>query len=183
MFQQLGVIGCGLMGGSFALALNGKALKGSQAVAVNIAPATPGIYTFQYGLGPAIVQNFSDGSFAQASLGAIPAHAAPIGSVITIWANGLGPVSRPIPDGDIPGLGTELVLPTEQLRLFIGDQPATILGTVLHPTLVSLFQMNAFVPAGVTPGNEVPIEIEVDCGDGTVFRSHDDVYIAVSAAP
>ena len=103
--------------------------------------------------------------------------------MITIWANGLGPVNGTVPDGDAPAPGSPLLIPTQQVRLFIGGKPATVLGTVLHPTLVSLFQMNAYVPLGVAPGNEVPIEIEIDFGGGNVFRSRDDVFIAVSAAP
>jgi hypothetical protein len=43
--------------------------------------------------------------------------------------------------------------------------------------------MNATVPAGIAPGNEVPLQIEIDFGGGAVFRSRDDVFIAVSAAP
>ena len=100
--------------------------------------------------------------------------------MIIAWANGLGPISGTVPDGDAPGLGSELLVPTKQVRLFIGGQEATILGTpVLHPTLAALFQINAIVPGGITPGDEVPIEIEVDCGDGQVFRSRSDVFIAV----
>jgi hypothetical protein len=42
-----------------------------------------------------------------------------------------------------------------------------------------VYQVNAVVPAGVTPGDMVSIVIEVDCGDGAVFRSREDVTIAV----
>ena len=54
---------------------------------------------------------------------------------------------------------------------------------VLHSTLVGLNQINAIVPAGVTPGDGVPIQIEVDCGDGSIFRSREDVTIAVQLGP
>ena len=130
------------------------------------------------------MQNFEDLSFAQTegSLGTLDTRPATPGGIIIAWVNGLGPVSGTVPDGDVPGLGSDLIIPTKQVRLFIGGHEATILGTpVLHPTLVALFQINAIVPEGVTPGNEVPIEIEVDCGDRQVFRSRSDVFIAVSS--
>ena len=38
-------------------------------------------------------------------------------------------------------------------------------------------------PAGVTPGDAVPIVIEVECPDGTKIRNREDVTIAVRAAP
>ena len=81
------------------------------------------------------------------------------------------------------GPGFSLLAPTKTVKLFIGGVEAAILGTpVLHPTLVSLFQINTTVPVGVTLGDEVPIEIQVDCGDGKVFTSRSDVFIAVSSS-
>ena len=154
---------------------------------VNATLASPGIFTFDFGPGRAIVQNL-DGSFAQPadSLGATPAAPAPIGGVIIIWSNGLGPVPMPPATGDVPGFDEEgnavLLVPTKVVRVFIGGQLAQAF-PVLHPTLVGVNQVNAVVPGGITPGDAVPIVIEVDCGDGNVFRSRDDVTIAVGPAP
>jgi hypothetical protein len=47
---------------------------------------------------------------------------------------------------------------------------------------VALNQINAVVPEGVEPGDAVPIVVEVDCGDGNIFRSRDDVTIAITPA-
>jgi uncharacterized protein (TIGR03437 family) len=120
---------------SFAVLQNGAPMKGGASTSspflVDVDPAAPGIYTFQFGAGPAIVQNLDDMSFAQpdGSLGTLSAHAAPIGSLIIVWANGLGPINGTVPDGDVPGLGSDLLIPTKQVRLFIGGQEAMILGT------------------------------------------------------
>ena len=72
---------------------------------------------------------------------------------------------------------------TKTVRVFIGGMEARIIGSpVLQPTNVGLNQINVFVPS-VTPGDEVPIVIEVDCGNGEVFRSSAEVTPAVRAAP
>ena len=153
---------------------------------VDAAEASPGIFTFDFGPGRAIVQNL-DGSFAQpeGSLGTTPAGPAPIGGVIIIWSNGLGPVPMPPATGDAPGFDTGglpiLLAPTKTVRVFIGGQLATAF-PVLHPTLVGVNQVNAVIPAGVTPGDTVSIVIEVDCGDGKIFRSREDVTIAIGPA-
>jgi uncharacterized protein (TIGR03437 family) len=158
----------------------------------NVAEASPGIYTFQFGPGPAIVQNVSlgdddvvPGSFAHAegSLPGLTSQPAAVGGVITIWCNGFGPVNGDVASGDVPAEGAGLLETTKDVKLLIGGVEAEIIGKpVLHPTLVGLNQINAFVPE-VAAGNEVSIQIEVDCGDGKVFQSRDDVTIAVRPAP
>ena len=165
----------------------------SEPFSVDAALASPGIFTFQFGPGQAIVTNTSlgnddiiPGSFAQPEefLPGVSGQPAPVGGVITVWCNGLGPVSSPPPTGDVPGAGNPLQETTKIVRLLIGGIEAQIIGKpVLHPTLVGLNQINAFVPQGVTPGDAVPIVIEVDCGDGNVFRSRADVTIAVRPTP
>ena len=157
-FDQVnGVVPWGVTPGAqvpFSVLQNGSLIKGISPFLVQVDPASPGMYTFQFGAGPAIVQNFDDSSFAQVegSLGTLTTRPAPIGGVIIAWANGLRPISGTVPDGDVPGLGSDLIVPTKQVRLFIGGHEATILGTpVLHPTLVALFQINAIVPGGINP--------------------------------
>ncbi|MDA1315337.1 MAG: SBBP repeat-containing protein [Acidobacteria bacterium] len=151
---------------------------------VQVAAVSPGVFTFQFGTGPAIVQNLQfqgddviDGSIAQAA-GSIPGvvtQAAPIGGIIIVFANGLGPVDTPVPDGQ--PAGTDLRRVTGSIRLFIGGVEAEIIdAAVLHSTLVALNQLNAYVPA-VEPGEQVSIQIEAN---GILSRP--DVFIAVRAA-
>ena len=123
---------------------------------VNAAPASPGIFTFDFGPGRAIVQNL-DGSFAHpvgTFGGAPPAAPAPIGGVIIIWSNGLGPVPMPPVTGDVPGFdeggNAILPVPTKIVRVFIDGQLAQSF-PVLHPTLVGVNQVNAVVPGGGDP--------------------------------
>ena len=150
-----------------------------------ISPAWPGIYTFLFGSGPAVVTNL-DGTLAQpaGSLGGSERPAV-VGDVITIWCNGLGLLRNgTVPDWDVPGIESPLLVPEKTVKVTIGGLGAQILppGPVLHPTLVGLFQINVFVPDGVTPGDTVSIVIEVTCPEtGDVFRSRMDVTIAVSS--
>jgi uncharacterized protein (TIGR03437 family) len=99
-----------------------------------------------------------------------------------MWGNGLGLVN-PLPaTGDIPAPGT-VPFTDKTVRVFVGGVEAQVLGAVLQPTSVGLNQINIVIPAGVTPGDGVPIIIEVECDDGTKIRSREDVTIAVRSAP
>ncbi len=108
---------------------------------------------------------------------------AKIGGVVTVWANGLGPLNGTVPSGDIPEPGAPLLFAAKTVTVLIGGVEAQVLGgAFLQPQFVSLNQINAIVPEGVEPGDAVPIVIEVDCGDGNVFRSREDVTIAIAPA-
>ena len=84
--------------------------------------------------------------------------------------------------GDVPPPGT-VPFADKTVRVFVGGVEAQVLGAALQPTSVGLNQINILIPDGVTPGDAVPIVIEVECPDGTKLRSREDVTIAVRAAP
>ncbi len=162
----------------------------SEPFPVNATLASPGI--FEFPPGQAIVTNFSLGddgviqdSWAQPD-GSVPdpnvvTQPAAIGGVITLWGNGLGPVMpAPPPTGTAPGVA---LFVEKTIRVLVGGEQAAVLGSVLHGGSIGLNQINAIVPDGVTPGDAVPIVIEVDCGDDNVFRSRSDVTIAVRPRP
>ncbi|MDA1311862.1 MAG: hypothetical protein O2968_00880 [Acidobacteria bacterium] len=174
---------------------------------ITVEPASPGIYSWGFGPGPGIVTNFVLGKveFAQApgtfcaSFGlahelcvptdpeqvpVVNEKAAEVGGIITVWANGLGPLSGMVASGDIPEPEAGLLFATKTVKVIIGGREAEVLGgAILHPIFVALNQINVRIPEGLTPGDAVPIVIEVDCGDGNVFSSRGDVTIAVAAAP
>ena len=128
-----------------------------------IAPASPGIFSFLFGPGPAIVQNFKiarpededviDLSFSQPE-GFFPppvppatgpvAQPAAIGGVIIIWSNGLGPLTGSVPSGDIPRgpdpenptVGAPLLFAANTVRVFVGGVEAQVLAAFLHPANV-----------------------------------------------
>jgi uncharacterized protein (TIGR03437 family) len=173
---------------------------------VPAADAQPGIFTLQFGPGPAIVTNVAfaggpagvvNGSFAHApgtvcgALGNPPGctaseQPATIGGIVTIWCTGLGPVTPAVPSGTTPAqVGiAELVRTTKAIRVFIGGTQAEVVGGVgaLQAAFVALNQINVFIP-NVPPGNAVPIQIEMDLSSGGTFRTRADATIAVRAAP
>lgn len=78
---------------------------------------------------------------------------------------------------------TRVPFTDKTVRVFVGGVAAQVLSAVLQPSNVGLNQINAVIPTGVAPGNEVPIVIEVECEDGAKIRSREDVTIAVRPAP
>lgn len=102
-----------------------------------------------------------------------------------LFANGLGLLDGPVETGDVPPAGPPL-LAVKQVRVFFGPPGNQVQGTTLfaglQQFLVGLNQINVIVP-NVEPGDAVPIQIEVECEDGTTIRSRPDVTIAVRAAP
>ncbi len=164
----------------------------SEPFEADAALASPGIYMHPPGTTQAIVTNFKQagddvisGSWAQPSdsIPGVVSQPAAIGGVATIWANGLGPVS-PVPaTGDLPQPPGTAPVTDKIIRVFVGGIEAQVLGAVLQSSSVGLNQINIIIPNDVTPGDAVPIVIEVECPDGTKFRSREDATIAVRAAP
>jgi uncharacterized protein (TIGR03437 family) len=172
-------------------------------VEFSAADASPGIFTLQFGPGPAIVTNVAfaggpavvNGSFAQpqgsvcTTLGLPPGcgvadEPAPVGGAVTIWSNGLGPVDVPVESGNIPttvGPGG-FVAAVKPVRVFIGGVQAQVIGAALHSQFVALNQVNVIVP-NVPAGNAVPVQIEIDLNPGGTVRSRGDATMAVRAAP
>lgn len=170
-----------------------KGDSSSESFEVNAALASPGIYVFD-AAGRAIIQNVSlgnddviHGSFAhlENSLGtAFGEQPAVAGGVVTIWCNGLGPVNGFVGTGDVPGLESELLIPTKAITVTIERVPATILGTpVLHPTLVGTFQINVRIPEQLVPNEVARVQIDVDIDGTTVSTPFGSAFIATRAKP
>ena len=101
------------------------------------------------------------------------------GDVITIWANGLGPVDPPVQDGlnsFDPG-GFRLRRATMRPIVRIGGvavPDANILFAGLAPEFVGVFQVNLILPFGLPSGAALSLVIEI----GGV-SSRDDITIAI----
>ncbi len=142
---------------------------------VDVAQFSPGIYTLSgNGLGAAVVVNSDDGSVAQPA-GSVPGlttRPARVGSAIIIYATGLGPVDIPVADGaaSLDTLRRSITVPT----VLVGGREAQVLFSGLSPQFPAVNQINVTVPDGVSPGNQVPLQLRV----GGITTS-DQVTIAV----
>jgi uncharacterized protein (TIGR03437 family) len=136
--------------------------KGTSApVAVSFAPSMPGVFSSSAG-GQlyAIAVNSSDSSLAWPNgLAASGSHPAKAGDVLIIYATGLGAVDHTPKDGGTPSeLATTVATPT----VLFGGVAGDVQFSGLAPQFVGVNQLNVQVPAGVTSGSAVPLQIKVN---------------------
>jgi uncharacterized protein (TIGR03437 family) len=138
--------------------------NGSDSVStpVNIAPFSPGIFGFNASSGTlAIAYTYQDGQFAWPTglVAGLTTHPAARGSLIIVYATGLGAVTPTIGDGDAPGLVLTSV--NTQPVVTIGGITAPVAFAGLQPQFPGVYQLNITVPANAPTGNSVPIQIQV----------------------
>jgi uncharacterized protein (TIGR03437 family) len=119
-----------------------------------VGAAEPGVFTVDStgtGLGAIVNQ---DGTVN----GAV--NPAARGSVVSIFATGEGQTSPPGVTGSVTGSG--LKTPLQQVTVAIGGIGATVQYAGSAPgSVAGLLQVNAVVPAGVSPGSAVPVIVSV----------------------
>ena len=85
------------------------------------------------------------------------------GSVITVWASGLGEFSPALRDGDVPRGANPL---RQGPRVTIGGQASDVLYAGTAPGFVGgLVQLNLRIPAGIAPGR-VFLDVATSGGQG-----------------
>ncbi|OFW40135.1 MAG: hypothetical protein A3J28_06665 [Acidobacteria bacterium RIFCSPLOWO2_12_FULL_60_22] len=117
---------------------------------ITIAVARPAIFTTNQqgsGQGAILNQNFSPNSAA---------NAAARGSVIQIFATGLGP-TNPVVASGTPAPSSPAAVVTNGVTATIGGVNAAVQFAGLAPGFVGLYQVNVTIPAGVAPDPEVPL--------------------------
>lgn len=95
------------------------------------------------------------------------------GDVLTIYCVGLGTVTPPVTSG-AAAPDSPLSYAAAPVTVTIGGQvaaPPTFAGVT--PGFAGLYQIDVAVPAGVTPGNQVPVTISVagKSGPGNIFMA------------
>ncbi len=129
--------------------------QASDPVPMTVAPAQPGIFSFDgSGAGQGAILN-QDGSVNSAG------NPAAAGSIITLWATGAGQLSPPGIDGAVT-TSDSLPVPVLPVTAQIGGQAATVLYAGGAPGIVAgVIQVNLRVPRGTAAGAAVPLVLSV----------------------
>jgi uncharacterized protein (TIGR03437 family) len=134
----------------------------STATPVNIAPFSPGIFGFATSSGTlAIAYTYQDGMFAWPanSVQGLTTHPAAPGSLVIVYATGLGAVNPPLADGAAPG--SVLTSANTPPVVMIGGVSAPVLFAGLQPQFPGVYQLNITIPTNAPTGSAVPIQIQV----------------------
>ena len=120
----------------------------------------PGIFTLgpPYGNQGAILIGNSN-KLAMPVTANIPSQPAAVGGVISIFCTALGATDPAVASGQ-PGPSAEpLAQVKTPVTVTIGGKPATVSFAGMAPGFAAVYQVNAQVPTGVTPGDAVPVVI------------------------
>jgi uncharacterized protein (TIGR03437 family) len=126
-------------------------------ISVDVAPAEPAIFGYPLPGDPP-----TQGAVVNAITGVVthPGTPATAGDILAIYCTGLGAVDQNLADG--AGAPSSPLANTATLPIVtIGGKDAKVAFSGLAPTYVGLYQIDATVPPGVTPGNQVPIVISI----------------------
>jgi len=133
---------------------NGPAL--SVPLSVVIAPAQPAV--FAQGDGAGVVFDVKPGQSAQVLVDA--AHPMSAGDAIVIYCAGLGPVNPPVAAGSAAPFSPP-AMTTNPVTVTIGGKSAQVFFGGLVGGFAGLYQVNAYVPKSITPGDAVPLILTV----------------------
>src|ERR1035437_5894628 len=151
---------------SLTATVNGQT---STAQTVSLAAFSPGIFSMNgQGTGQGAILDTSYKLVDQSN----PALAGT--TYVQIYCTGLGPVANQPASGGISPSGPLATPPTMPV-VTIGGLPAQVIFSGLAPGFVGEYQVNALVPAGVAPGDSVPLMISAG------GRTSNTVTLAVRA--
>lgn len=127
-------------------------------VQMSVLELQPGIFTVnETGSGPGVVAEALTGQLNTASN---PAQA---GDFLVVYCTGLGivlgPTGQAAPADGVAAPMSPIFATTSTVTAQIGGVAAPVSFSGLTPTFAGLYQVNVQVPAGVTPGNAVPLVI------------------------
>jgi uncharacterized protein (TIGR03437 family) len=133
---------------------NGPALSVPEPVV--IASAQPAV--FAQGDGSGVVFDVKPGQTAQVLVDAN--HPMSAGDAIVIYCAGLGAVEPPVAAGSAAPSSPPATT-TNPVKVTIGGQTAQVFFGGLVGGFAGLYQVNAYVPKGITPGDAVPLVLTV----------------------
>jgi uncharacterized protein (TIGR03437 family) len=120
---------------------------------VPVTSEAPGIFVAVGTQGAVLDQNFTPNS---------PTAPAAVGSVIQIYATGLGATSPALASGQPGSVTTPFNFTVNPVTALINGQNAVVSFSAAAPGFVGLYQVNATVPAGTPTSNTVSLQISVN---------------------
>ncbi len=90
-----------------------------------------------------------------------PLNPAQPGSVISIFATGLGPVNPAVLSGQPGATAEPLNRTVAPISVLINGEPVEVLFAGLAPGFVGLYQVNARVPQSISAGTEVNLQLQI----------------------
>jgi uncharacterized protein (TIGR03437 family) len=156
----------------------------SDPVTVQVGAASPAIFAIgtravAVNVKASASDDVINGSFAHeaGAIAGVENQPAAIGGVVTLYVNGLGPVTPTTVTG--AAASTTVISNTDTpATVTVDDKSAQVLFSGLAPGFVGLYQVNMIVPEGVSPRNEVPVRV----GIGNTL-SPSNITIGVRAKP
>jgi uncharacterized protein (TIGR03437 family) len=126
-------------------------------ISVDVGPAEPAVFESHAPGDPP-----NQGAIVNAVSYAVAQPGTPVtpGDIIAIFCTGLGAVDQAVPDG-AGAPSSPLAHTAATPTVTIGGKGAAVCFAGLSPGLVGLYQIDATVPNGVTPGNEVPVIVSI----------------------
>jgi uncharacterized protein (TIGR03437 family) len=131
-----------------------RGLVRSLPVYVTVAESQPAVFLAAPGVSRQGHIYRSDGTLAG------PGSSASAGEYIVLWCSGLGTTDPPVPAGTAAP-ATGLAETVNQVRLTIGGANAQVVFSGLAPGFANLYQVNAIVPGGVAPGDQIDVLLDV----------------------
>jgi uncharacterized protein (TIGR03437 family) len=125
-----------------------RGLTYARPIAVNVATAQPEIHRVS-----------GKQAFALGPLDRVADPASPVTEAdrLKVYCAGLGAVQPVVPAGVAAS-----AMVTGAVTLLIGGKSAEVKSAALSADKVGVYEIDAIVPAGVEPGNEVPVSVHVD---------------------
>ena len=144
----------------------------SNVATVYSGPASPGIFTIPSG-------GIGNGAILHQDYSVVTAASpAKVGETVQIFLTGMGAVTPPVTAGAAGPVSplSQTILPD----VYIDGVPATVVYSGLAPTLGGLYQLNVTIPAGVTAGATVTIEVDTNDSFGNLTAVNVQATIPIS---
>jgi uncharacterized protein (TIGR03437 family) len=125
---------------------------------LRVETTAPGIFTVPAGgTGQGAILIANTNRLAMPARPDVPSEPAARGGYVSIYCTGLGATEPAVESGRAGPTSEPLARVKTPVSVTIGGQAATVTFAGMAPGFVGLYQVDAQVPAGVTPGDAVPV--------------------------